>query len=106
MTHFADHAHDFGAATDIEYEEMADIFLGGPAPIGAFECTRKHGDLVRYDPATNVLGVLAVDKTIHTYFKPKFCWQATPEQVARLKCHNQKTHLDYVKKQCHRGFRP
>jgi hypothetical protein len=100
LSHYGDHASDFGATSDIEYEQMADRFLGGPKLPGVFECTRKKGDIVRYDPATNELGVLSSSLIIYTYFKPKFCSSATPEQVARRKCHNQKTHLDYAKLIC------
>ena len=104
LLHFEDHSNDFGAKDASEYEQMADIFLGGPAPVGAFECDRPQGDLVRYDPKNNVLGILMIDGTIHTFFKPVFCWQATAEQRLRLKCHKQKSHLAYVKKQCKRTF--
>ena len=104
MIHFGDQASDFGAENDLEYEQMADAFLGGPAPSGAFECTRVQGDLVRYNPATNELGVLSTTKIIHTYYKPKFCKDATPAQILRRKCHKQPTHLDYVKKLCHQTF--
>lgn len=104
LTHYGDHAVDFGAATILEYEEMADTFLGGAAPAGAFECFRSQGDLVRYDPATNELGILSTTKVIHTYYKPRFCRNATPVQIARKKCHKQSTHLDYVKKLCHQTF--
>jgi hypothetical protein len=104
LTHFGDHAADFGAATDLEYEQMADAFLGGPPPSGAYECTRIQGDLVRYNPVTNELGVISITKVIHTYFKPKFCKDSTPEQIARKKCHKNPTHLEYVKKICHQTF--
>jgi len=100
LTHYADHANDFGATSEIDYEHMADEFLSGAKPPGAFECTRKKGDLVRYDPSTNELGVLSKDSYIRTYFKPKFCSHATPLEIAMRKCHKQKTHLDYVKKIC------
>jgi hypothetical protein len=104
LTHYGDHAKDFGAADDVQYEQMADIFLGRAVPAGAFECYRIGGDLVRYDPATNELGILAMTGTIHTYFKPKFCRHATPLELAQRKCHKQKTHLDYVKKLCTQTF--
>lgn len=100
LSHYGDHASDFGAKSEIEYEQMADRFLGGPKLPGMFECKRKKGDIVRYNPATNELGVLSISRVIHTYYKPKFCSTATPEQIARRKCHRQKTHLDYAKKIC------
>jgi hypothetical protein len=104
VTHYGDHAKDFGAATDIQYEQMADIFLGRKAPVGAFECYRIGGDLVRYNPATNELGVLSATGIIHTYFKPKFCKYATAEEIAKRKCHRRKTHLDYAKRLCNQTF--
>jgi hypothetical protein len=104
LTHYGDHAKDLGATTDVQYEYMADVFLGSPAPVGAFECHRPQGDLVRYDPATNELGVLSAAGIIHTYYKPKFCKDATPEEIARRKCHKRKTHLEYVRKLCDQTF--
>lgn len=104
LSHYGDHANDFGATTDIQYEYMADVFLGRSTPIGAYECKRVGGDLVRYDPMTNELGILSMTGFIHTYFKPKFCSDATPLEVERRKCHQQKTHLDYVKKLCSQKF--
>lgn len=101
IAHYGKHSKHFGASNDIEYERLADQFLGGSAPAGAFECTRKKGDLVRYNPTTNELGVLSKGRVIHTYFKPKFCSDATPQEIARKECHREKTHLDYVKKLCH-----
>ena len=104
LTHYGDHAKDFGAANDIQYERMADVFLGSPAPVGAFECYRPGGDLIRYDPTTNELGILAPTGIIHSYYKPKFCKHATAIEIARRKCHRRKTHLEYVKRLCTQTF--
>jgi hypothetical protein len=105
--HFLVHGGEFGATTEIEYEEIADRFLGGPGTaMWHYPSPRPQGDLVRYDQVTNIFGVLASDGTIHTYFKPIFCSQAAPQRRAMGKCHNQNTHLEYVMLQCNKTFRP
>jgi pyocin large subunit-like protein len=56
--HFISHGSDLGAANAAEYEQMADAFLGAPKPPHVGECLRKLGDMLRFDPATDTLGVL------------------------------------------------
>src|SRR5271165_673405 len=71
--HFSWHGGDFPVTSPTEYENLADLFLGGPRPIGAAECIRRGGDMVRYDPATGELGVLGINRVIRTYFRPVPC---------------------------------
>jgi hypothetical protein len=39
----------------MDYENMADTFLGGAKPPPVMECLRKKGDTVRFDPTTDRL---------------------------------------------------
>src|SRR5208337_2238751 len=72
--HFSEHGGDFGASNANEYEQFADTFLCGPAPLGSVqECTRKKGDKVRYDPTTQTYGVIDGSGVIRTFYKPVPC---------------------------------
>ncbi|MGH9892377.1 MAG: hypothetical protein ACREA0_10410 [bacterium] len=68
--HFIRHP-EFGVATELEYLELADTFLGGPLdPVTTRQCMRSNGDLLRYNEATEEFGVLRRDGIIKTYFRP------------------------------------
>lgn len=65
--HFIRHGEEFQAGTADEYERLADEFLAGPLQVGAMECYRTSGDLVRFDPTTNEFGVLSKNGYVSTY---------------------------------------
>jgi pyocin large subunit-like protein len=98
--HHADHADDFGAPDPRKYEELARAFLEEPKEKWFKECTRKAGDLVRYDPTSNRLAIMSTTGIIRTFYKPRFCSTVPPEKKGIKKCHNQPTHLAYVKQVC------
>lgn len=79
---------------------MADRFLAGPSPIGFFECKRSKGDLVRYNPKTNELGIVSKDKIIRTFFRPVPCHSIPAALRGIKKCHGFPTDLDYVRSLC------
>jgi len=59
--HFAKHGHEFGAATEIDYENLADAFMGGPLTLTMKECTRPNGtDRLRVNIANDHFGVAVV----------------------------------------------
>ena len=69
--HFADHGKQFAAASEMQYEAMADNFIG--APLGQYMLQSKRpykNVLVRYNPKTNEFAMLGHDGYIKTYFKP------------------------------------
>lgn len=68
--HFAKHGHKFSAASELEYEQMADKFMCEPMPLTRRECNRPNGtDRVRFDVASNHFGVAVVASTIvKTYY--------------------------------------
>jgi pyocin large subunit-like protein len=69
--HFTAHGKRLGIATEEEYEEFADRFLGTPCPATARQFTRVwNGDLVRYDEVSDVFGVLGADRFIRTCYRP------------------------------------
>lgn len=41
--HFKRHGHEFGAASAIEYEQLADAFMYGPMSVNVHECIRPNG---------------------------------------------------------------
>jgi hypothetical protein len=41
--YFLKHGREFGAADELQYEQMADGFLGGPMTIAMRECVRPNG---------------------------------------------------------------
>lgn len=88
LQHFQDHGPEFGAATEVEYEELADRFLAGPRGLGTLECARVRGDIVRFNPTTDEFGVISSDGIIRTYFKPDPL------------IHRQATNLDYYRAEC------
>ena len=89
--HFDEHHLEFGAATEEEYELLADTFLGSPLDPGAQECIRvSNGDIIRYNRITDEFGVLSAAGVIRTYFKPNPIF------------HRQPTNLDYFRKECNK----
>jgi hypothetical protein len=88
MEHFRDHFAEFEFGSEAEYLAGAIHFLVAAKPPHVYECTRKRGDRVRFDPRTDEFVVLAGDGvTIRTYFKPIPCKNAPPQILAEEKCH-------------------
>jgi filamentous hemagglutinin len=54
-------------ATSDEYERLADAFMTGSLRVGALECSRANGDLVRFDPQTNEFGVMSTAGYLATF---------------------------------------
>jgi filamentous hemagglutinin len=72
LDHFDKHRHEFPPGMTIgEYETRARAFLSGDAPPDVLQCRRKNGDIVRYDPSTEEMGVLSSSGVIRTYFIPQ-----------------------------------
>lgn len=97
--HFVKHGTEFGAPTDAEYERLAAHFLTAPLRPGVLECTRKCGDIVRYDTATTEYGVLSATLAIRTYFKPRPC-SSLPAAAPKLDCHGYSDNVQYFKARC------
>jgi pyocin large subunit-like protein len=105
--HFTEHGADFGAMDAKEYEELADTFLGGPAPLGsAHECTRKMGDKLRYDPTTQAYGVLDSRGVIRTFYKPVPCASLSAASRVAMqstgRCHGHANNFLYFQSECRR----
>lgn len=102
--HFVEHGTEFGLATMTEYEDAADVFLGGMKPPHVVECTRSRGDRVRFDPISDAYGVLDVNGVIRTYFKPIPCANVPRPRVATARlagrCHDERSNLDYFRTRC------
>lgn len=102
--HFSEHGDDFGASSAKEYEDMADIFLGGDKPTTVYECVRSGGTKLRYDPCSEAFGVLDGARVIRTYFKPVPC-SSLPGAVRELRrqagrCHPHANNVVYFKVEC------
>jgi uncharacterized protein YjbJ (UPF0337 family) len=69
--HFLRHGSLVGASTLDEYEQLAIKFLSNDKTGSVLEYTRKNGDLVRFDQATEEFGIVTSDGTIRTYYKPE-----------------------------------
>jgi lysophospholipase L1-like esterase len=54
--HYKRHRDDFGAASQQEYAELANIFLSAPITPRVRQCIRNQGDLIRYDTITDEFG--------------------------------------------------
>ena len=104
--HFTEHGADFGASNASEYEQAADTFLGGSLPSGIHQCTRRRGDVVRYDPQTQTYGVLDNKGVIRTYYKPVPC-SSLPALVRNDvkeagRCHEHANNFLYFQSECRR----
>jgi hypothetical protein len=71
--HWAKHHKDFEPPpiSEADYEQAADDFLTCPKRPMMLECIRSDGRFCRYDRASSEFAVLAADRRIVTYFKPK-----------------------------------
>lgn len=102
--HFSEHGADFGASNASDYEAQADVFLSGKLPAGIQECTRKKGDIMRYDPKTEACGVLDNGGVIRTFFKPVPCSKVPASVRAAIKmsgrCHGHPNNLAYFQAEC------
>ncbi len=68
--HFARHGHEFGAANEVQYEQMAEGFLAGSMTLVMRECFRPNGThRLRVNIANNHFGVAVVAcGIIKTYY--------------------------------------
>jgi hypothetical protein len=103
--HHADHQAEFGTVTVVEYAALADAFWSDPKPSHIHEYRRRQGDIMRYDPVTESLGVVDGKSIIRTFFKPIPCASisdAVHRAAMKLagKCHGYTTNLDYFKARC------
>ncbi len=59
--HFQRHGHEFGAGNELQYETMADAFMGAPMTLTMRECVRPNGThRVRLNVANKHFGVAVV----------------------------------------------
>ena len=72
--HFQKHGHEFGATTEIQYEEMADAFMARAMNITMRECIRPNGiDRLRFDISNDNFGVAIVHTaTLKTFYIVSF----------------------------------
>lgn len=96
--HHAKHRAQFPGLSAIQYQNLADSFLGRPASSELLECKRNKGDVLRYDTVTEEFAVLSSTGIIRTYFKPVPCASL---QVKR-NCHGEPTNMDYFRVECGR----
>jgi hypothetical protein len=70
-THFMRHGTDFGCASEIEYEQLAEQFLFGAIGVDTRECIRPNGnDRLRFKRVDRDFGVACVAPIfIRTYYK-------------------------------------
>jgi len=101
--HFARHRADFVAVSETEYEGLANRFLSGTLHSDLLQCTRKQGDIVRYNVATTEFGVLSSRGIIRTYFKAKPC-ASLPPTAPKVGCHGYSDNLQYFKIECLRTW--
>jgi pyocin large subunit-like protein len=71
-SHFKRHGGEFGAATEAEYEAMADRFMLGPMNANTRDCTRSNGDdYLRMDLIRTDFGVTCVTSGfLRTFYRP------------------------------------
>ena len=107
LKHYEQHGQDFGAKSPKEYARMAGEFLTGDTPNHVRECTRKKGDVVRFDPTTDAYGILDANGVTRTFFKPVPCSSVSDAQerdsLRRTgRCHRHLDNTTYFLKECER----
>jgi hypothetical protein len=68
--HFKKYGHEFAAADELAYEQLADQFLAGPKAMATFECVRPNGvDRLRANMANKHFGAAIIGcAIIKTYY--------------------------------------
>lgn len=104
LQHYADHGSEFAASDAAEYAQMADDFWATPKQPHVHECNRGRGDVVRFDPMTDVYSVIDSARMIRTFFKPVPCVSVSVPQRATMKragqCHDEASNLIYFRVRC------
>lgn len=90
-SHFVAHGHEFGAANEAEYEQMADMFMSQPLHSDLFECIRLTGtnDRIRLDGAIGYYGVaygILTLRTFHTKSQSQIAAGGGPLGYVSRKC--------------------
>ena len=73
--HFRKHGHKFGAATETDYERLAEQFLFGIMDSDTQDCIRPDGiDRVRFKNSNRYLGVAIIAPGFVRTFFPVEAW--------------------------------
>ncbi|MNQ96984.1 hypothetical protein D3C85_1126080 [compost metagenome] len=64
-----------------QYVEGAKNFLNNPPPGSLIKTRPINGDIVIYDPASNVIGIKSADGTPRTMFKPEVAQHGYPTNL-------------------------
>lgn len=69
-SHFLSHGHKFGAATEEEYERMADEFMSRSPNADLYDCVRKMviNDRIRLEGSTRFFGAAYGVLTVRTFY--------------------------------------
>jgi hypothetical protein len=70
-THFRKHGHKFGAATESDYERLAEQFLFGAMDSDMQDCIRPDGiDRIRFKSGNQYFGVAIIAQSFVRTFYP------------------------------------
>jgi pyocin large subunit-like protein len=73
--HFKKHGMDFGATSQVEYEQMAVAFLNRRKGAHIFVGTRRsNGDIIRFDRISQAFAVMGHNGIVKTFYKPDPEW--------------------------------
>lgn len=88
VNHYERHGEEFQGISLEEYKVRAETFLTGELPTGIRECRRANKDVIRFNPMTHELGIIAADGIIRTFMiaNPLPCENRTPEQYYESLC--------------------
>ena len=93
-SHFVLHGHEFGAADEYAYEQMADAFMSQVMNPNLYECIRTvgAGDRVRLDGAIGYYGVafILTIRTFHTKSQQQIAAAGGPLALVTRKCSERK----------------
>lgn len=84
-TRFERNGEDFGSDSVDDYVDAVHAFITNPPP-GTQQATRRNGDTLFYDPASNTFAVATRDGAPRTMFKPDegpAYWQRQLDQIER-----------------------
>jgi hypothetical protein len=90
ILHFVKHGHKFGAASELDYEQMADAFMSEPLNGDLHECISPHGARCRnrIQASTLYFGVAlhAIIRTFHPKDANGVAKRGGPAAYVAYKC--------------------
>lgn len=105
LRHYQKRRAMLGVGSIPDYATLADEFLGAKKDARVQECPRSRGDVVRFDPVTDMSGVVDPNNVIRTFYRIVPC-ASVSDLAIRLDlrraglCHGYATKQLYFDAEC------